>query len=112
MVLVAAAPETRLKRAHYSDWVACVPSKALITWQYWCSNVHREDDTRLRKVIPGSSKVDFFVARKNYRRLSVRRTPRSGCPLGRDALVPHLEQRNQHLAGCQQADEGVGRGLG
>ena len=36
----------------------------------------------------------------------VGRTPRSGCPLGQDALVPQPEPRHQ------QADEGVGRGPG
>src|SRR5450759_5040236 len=38
----------------------------------------------------------------------VGRTPRSA----RDALVPQPVQRYQHLAGCQQADGGVGRGPG
>src|ERR1017187_7963687 len=42
----------------------------------------------------------------------VGRTPWSGCPLGLDALVPLPERRNRHLAGCQQADGGVGRGPG
>jgi gluconolactonase len=36
------------------------------------------------------------------------RTPWSA----RDALVPQPEQRNRHLAGCQQADGSVGRGPG
>ena len=39
---------------------------------------------------------------------SVGRTPWSA----RDALVPLPEQRYQHLAGLEQADEGVGRGPG
>src|ERR1039457_5538796 len=38
----------------------------------------------------------------------VGRTPWSA----RDALVPQPVQRYQHLAGCQQADGGVGRGPG
>src|SRR5450759_2412630 len=38
----------------------------------------------------------------------VGQTPRSA----RDALVPHPEQRGQRLAGCEQADGGVGRGPG
>ena len=40
--------------------------------------------------------------------LMVGRTPGSA----RDALVPQPVQRYQHLAGCQQADGGVGRGPG
>jgi NADPH-dependent 2,4-dienoyl-CoA reductase/sulfur reductase-like enzyme/Fe-S-cluster-containing hydrogenase component 2 len=43
---------------------------------------------------------------------AVGRTPWSGCPLGQDALVPQPEQPHQHLAGCEQADGGVGRGPG
>ena len=42
----------------------------------------------------------------------VGRTPRSGCPLGQDALVPPPAPWGQHLVGCQQADGGVGRGPG
>jgi NAD(P)H-nitrite reductase large subunit/ferredoxin len=38
----------------------------------------------------------------------VGRTPRSGCPLGQDALVPQPERPHQH----EQADGGVGRGPG
>src|ERR1035441_3256728 len=38
----------------------------------------------------------------------VGRTPWSGCPLGRDALVPPAQWR-QHLVGWQQADEEIGR---
>src|SRR5674476_1214428 len=38
----------------------------------------------------------------------VGRTPWSA----RDALVPHPEQPRRHLAGCKQADGGVGRGPG
>src|ERR1035441_1613336 len=42
----------------------------------------------------------------------VGRTPRSGCPLGLDALVPQPVQWRQHLAGHERADGGVGRGSG
>jgi hypothetical protein len=42
----------------------------------------------------------------------VGQTPWSGCPLGRDALVPLPAQLCQHLAEREQADEGVGRGPG
>jgi hypothetical protein len=34
----------------------------------------------------------------------VGRTPRSGCPLGQDAPVPHPAQRRQHPAKREQAD--------
>src|ERR1035441_8485243 len=44
--------------------------------------------------------------------LLVGRPPRSGCPLGQDALDPPPAQRDRHLAWHEQADGGVGRGPG
>ena len=55
---------------------------------------------------PGTSAQCHLVAQL------VGRTPWSGWPLGRDAIVPPSAQWGQHRVGCQQADGGVGRGPG
>ena len=66
--------------------------------------------------IPGANLPGVFVLRNfedleaisDYVARVVGRTPWSA----RDALVPQPEQPHQHLAGCEQADGGVGRGPG
>jgi ATP-dependent helicase HrpB len=77
---------------------------------------------RLPAHAPHKSRSDLLVllegewssyAARLFRQLEmVGRTPWSGCPLGQDAPVPLPAPRTQHLAGCEQADGGVGRGPG
>src|ERR1019366_6170678 len=55
---------------------------------------------------------DIVSARAANPALLVGRPPRSGCPLGQDALDPPPAQRDRHLAWREQADGGVGRGSG
>src|ERR1019366_4068501 len=59
-----------------------------------------------------SAQCHIVFARATDSAEAVGRNPWSGCPLGQDALVPHPEQRYRHLASCEQADGGVGRGPG
>src|ERR1035441_5115357 len=73
---------------------------------------------RLPAHAPHKSRSDLLVlmeaewsayAARLFRQLGmVGRTPWSA----RDAPVPLPAPRSQHLAGCEQADGGVGRGLG
>src|ERR1035441_10341186 len=55
-----------------------------------------------------SAQCHIVFARATNSAEAVGRTPWSA----RDALVPHPEQRYRHLASCEQADGGVGRGPG